>query len=142
MFCSVAGLLELGEKGSLSLFLLPIALIAFLALIQKVMGTVFDLRNGTVRFYAFWLRRRVALADIRDANCEFGIPISPTRLALGIFGQKGRRGRSEARQRTYMVNLSGSFGSRQIRFHHRRWRDRFLSILRDQAPRCRITRWF
>ena len=38
-------------------------------------------------------------------------------------------------------NLSGAFGSRQIRFHHKQWRDSFLSILSDQAPRCRITRW-
>ena len=36
-----------------------------------------------------------------------------------------------------MVNLSGPFGSRQVRFDHKRWRDRFLSVLRDQAPRCR-----
>ena len=141
MFCGVVGLLQLGNKGSLSIILLPIAFIAFVALVQKLMGVVFDLQAGTVRFTTFWLRRRVQLAEIRDANCEFGIPLSPTRLVFGMFGQHHRRGRSEARQRTYMVNLSGGFGSRQIRFHHKRWRDSFLSILRDQAPRCRITRW-
>lgn len=141
LLCSVIGLAELGNAGSLSVFLLPIALIAFVALIQKLMGVKFDLQAGTIKFTTFWMRRRVFLSDIRDANCEFGIPLSPTRLMFGLFGQKRLRGRSEARQRTYMVNLSGPFGSRQLRFHHKRWRDRFLSILRDQAPRCRITRW-
>ena len=141
VFCAVFGLIALANGTTLAAFLLPIALIAFITLLQKLLGVKFDLQAGTVRFFSFWLRRRVSLADIRDANCEFGIPVSPTRLVLALSNQKGRRGRSEARQRTYMVNLSGPFGSRQLRFHHKRWRDRFLSILRDQAPRCRITRW-
>ena len=142
LFCGVLGLMMLGDEHSISFILLPIAIIAFFALIQKLMGTVFDCRSGTVRFYSFWVRRRVSMSEISDANCEFGIPVSPARLMFGIFGRKHKRGRSDARQRTYMVNLSGTFGSRQVRFHHKRWRDRFLSILRDQAPRCRITRWY
>lgn len=143
LFCGVLGLMQIDNtKTGLSIILLPIAVIAFFALIQKLRGTVFDCQAGTVRFYSFWLRRRVSLSEIRDANCEFGVPLSPTKWVFGMFGRKHKRGRSDARQRTYMVNLSGAFGSRQVRFHHKRWRDRFLSILRDQAPRCRITRWY
>lgn len=133
LFCVVFGLIALANRAGLAAFLLPIAVIAFLTLFQKLLGIKFDLQAGTVRFYSFWIRRRVSLTDIRDANCEFGVPVSPTRLVFALANQGKGRGRSQARQRTYMVNLSGSFGSRQLRFHHKRWRDRFLSILRDQA---------
>ena len=142
LICGVLGLVQLGDlQHGLSVILLPVAVIAFATLIQKLAGVTFDPSTGTLRFFSLWLRRSVNLLDIKDANCEFGIPLSPTRLILAFARSRGKRGRSEARQRTYMVNLSGPFGSRQVRFSHKRWRDRFLSVLRDQAPRCRITRW-
>ena len=122
LFSLFFGLIELGNKNSMSFILLPAALISFVVLVQKLIGVVFDLQAGTVRFYSLWIRRRVFLSEIRDANCEFGILISPAQLwVLAGGGSKGR-GRSAASQRTYMVNLSGSFGSRQVRFHHKRWR--------------------
>ena len=137
----VLGILFLSTKNSFALLLLPASLISLAAMVQKLVGVVLDPAEGTVRFYSFWIRRRILLSEIRDANCEFGILVSPTSLWMTSSGGKGR-GRSKPGQRTYMVNLSGDFGSRQVRFNHKRWRDRFLSVLRDHAPRCRITRWF
>ena len=116
-------------------------MIGAVTLFQKLAGVVLNLEDNTVTFYSFWLKRRLDIKAIRDANCEFGIPLSPALLIFGLFGSGSKSRRSAAQQRTYMVNMSGEFGSRQVRFSHKRWRDQFLSALRDAAPRCRITRW-
>ena len=71
VLCAVVGLAELGNKGSLSIILLPIALIALVALVQKLRGTVFDLHGGTIRFHSFWLRRCVSLS--RHPRCKLRV---------------------------------------------------------------------
>ena len=134
--CVVAGIAE--APLGLSAILLPGAVVAFVVLTQKLAGTVFDLGRGTVRYYSWWRPRTLALADIRDANCEFAIMLSPSRIALamcgGAGGSKARRGRGGADQRTYMVNLSGTFGSRQVRFYSKRWRGHLPQRFASPSP--------
>ena len=120
-----------------------IFLLALVQIKQSMQGVVID--SDEVRFHRFMLRKRIAVGDIRAANCEFGVRFSPMLLfaLAGGGSSRGRRGRKSGSLalRSYLVNLSGDFGSAQVRFYNKRWRDAFLMALRDRAPRCRITRW-
>ena len=122
------------------------ALIALVVALQRLAGVTFDLNAGTLRFYSFWLPRRVALADISDANCENRRYVFASRHRLGAMQQRRRKRDVAVTARPGSAptwsTLSGTFGSRQVRFSAKRWRDLFLSLLRDQAPACRITRWY
>ena len=147
---SVAGvLITLGALASghpiVATLFAVVAVLGFVALRQTVMGTVFE--ADAVSFHYVMMRRRVTLAEVRAANCEFtagATPLLPLTLALAVMGGGGsKRGRqrSDGTNRAYLVNLSDSCGSAQVRFYGKRWRDAFLMQLREQAPRCRITRW-
>jgi hypothetical protein len=103
-------------------------------------GTVLLPDKDQLSFPSFIIfRRSVPISEIRDANCEFSRSKFDARhfieLMLGYDLRKlGATGG------TYAVNVSGDFGGRQLKFFSRKRRDHFLSILRNVAPGCRITR--
>jgi hypothetical protein len=119
-------------------FLMAI-LLCFGAIWSQFAGIVFDARNNRLTFPAYSIRRAVALSEIQDANSESisgGTIIGRT---LRNMAQSPRK--NSSRYRMYVVNLSGRFGSRPVRFLSKRRRDQFLSLLRVYAPQARITRF-
>jgi hypothetical protein len=114
---------------------------AFLgALWSQFAGIVFDGRNDTLIYPAYSIRRSIVLSEINDANCEFSSgPVFGTLVAF-VLNMSGQSPKSKP-SKMYLVNLSGAFGSRQVRFAAKKRRDQFLSLLRRYVPSCRITRW-
>jgi hypothetical protein len=114
-------------------------------LVVNFMGYVFDPANDSLTYPVYLFRRTIQISQIRDANAETTTTRrsynsnSYARLA-GDFGSK--RPVQTAVYRSHVVNISGDFGVRQMRFGARYKRDQFLSILRVAAPQCRITRGY
>jgi hypothetical protein len=128
-------------------FAIPaIAVLSLLAIIVHFIGYVFDpARRLTYPTYVF--RRSIPISEITDANCETLIGHNPLgQAAVGLLVQSGSYGKPKPIQRTrpariYVVDVSGEFGVRQMRFAAKYKRNQFLSNLRVVAPQCRITRW-
>jgi hypothetical protein len=100
------------------------------------MGVVFDPDEDELRYPSFALRRSIRLSGITDANAQVVVRALMATLANGIgSGPKSRP------DKQYAVNLSGDFGTRQVRFASRKRRDQFLSMIRRFAPHAHITRW-
>jgi len=118
--------------GTLVVFL-PLA-IAWL--IVQSQGTVMNSGDRTLRFPTAVWRRTVSLDDIHDANCQV---VYKTAL-ISIIDAFNKPKRQSRPKRQYAVNLSGEFGSRQLRFGSKKRRDQFLSVLREYTH-CRVTRW-
>lgn len=95
--------------------------------LKHIPGTVFDTGAATLEFPGRLGRARVLLAEIRDANFDTG------KVEGAVSGKKYRE---------FRVNLSGDFGSQQLRFATKARRDQFASILRRVAPHVRISRWY
>jgi hypothetical protein len=112
--------------------------LAVIWLIVHSIGTTMDLRSGCLSFPSVLWRRSVSLDQIHDANCQVVYRGGLASLN-NVLDSSGSRRRPPA-VRQYAVNLSGAFGSRQVRFASKKRRDQFLSLLR-QFTHCRITRW-
>lgn len=112
----------------------------FGALWAQFAGIHFDATRDKLIFPTYSIRRTISLSEISDANSEF---VSGGTILGRIFGNMARAsGNYKGKQaRMYVVNLSGEFGSRQVRFLSKRRRDQFLSLLRRYAPHARITRF-
>ena len=125
----------------LAIFTIP------LCMIVNFMGYVFDPANDALRYPVFLIWCSIRLSQIKDVNAET-ITTSHTAEAgtlgnidLGRLAGSSKIGPSRTVQRhRHLVTLSGDFGVRVMRFGARYKRDQFLSILRSQAPRIRITR--
>lgn len=101
----------------------------------KLNGFKIDNSDYKIKYYIFGVSTSIELQEITDANCETikGAPLLldfPFQLMGGSLNWK-----------QYAVNLSGTFGSRQIKFQSKRWRDQFLGALQESCPDVRITRW-
>jgi len=133
----VFGLMCAGAAPRLLLTALGVGTILFvLWMIAHLMGIVFDLDGDQLHYPSFILRRSIPLSGITDANAQVVVRSFMSTLANNIgSGPKSRP------DKQYAVNLSGDFGTRQVRFASRKRRDQFLSIVRRFAPRARITRW-
>jgi hypothetical protein len=120
-----------------SSFALPIGTTIFIFwMIAHSLGTVLDLDNKQLRYPSFIIRRRVPLFEIRDANAQVIY-----RTFLSSLVTVLNNGARNPPTRQYAVNISGEFGTHQIRFASRKRRDQFLSLLRRFVPGIRITRW-
>lgn len=133
----VFGLMGAGAAPRLLLTALSVGTILFvLWIIAHLMGSVFDLNNDQLRYPSFILRRSIPLSGITDANAQVVVRSLMSGLANNIgSGPKNRP------EKQYAVNLSGNFGTRQVRFASRKRRDQFLSMIRRFAPQAHITRW-
>jgi hypothetical protein len=119
-----------------------LAVLAFIgALWSQFAGTVFDADNDKLTFPTYSIRRTVPLSEIRDANSEFVYGGTILGRIMGNMARALNRQHTAKPSRMYVVNLSGPFGSRQVRFLSKRRRDQFLSLLRRYAPQARITRF-
>lgn len=133
----VFGLMCAGAAPRLLLTALGIGTILFvLWIIAHLMGTVFDLDSDQLRYPSFILRRSIPLSGITDANAQVVV----RSLMSGLANNIGSGPKSRA-DKQYAVNLSGNFGTRQVRFASRKRRDQFLSMIRRFAPQAHITRW-
>lgn len=99
-------------------------------------GTYIDV-DGDRLTYPMWLcRRSVRISEIQNINAE-----SYTRtLPETSSGEMGVN-YPKTRHRVYAANLSGEFGSRQIKFWSKRKRDQFFGYIEHCAPHVNITRW-
>lgn len=114
-----------------------IGLITFAAvLFTHFRGTIIDTGKNSLSFPTLFLPRTVKLSEIDDANAEFWTRSGP----IGNFGDSSVK-ETTGSARIYAANLSGEFGSRQIKFWSKKRRDQFLSNLRKTAPHVRITMW-
>jgi hypothetical protein len=104
-------------------------------LYSQLCGYVFDFNNDTLSFPSFVIRRKVLIGELHDANAQIVYRTFMSAAASALGGNR------HGPERQYGVNLSGDFGSRQLRFASRKRRDEFLSVLRHYVPHCRITRW-
>lgn len=145
------------EKKSLSAFFPTTALdglIYFLAaayilvgpvaFVSQLAGVKFDAARDSLSYPLYVLRRTIRLSEIHDANSQTTTKQAflMSNTLLGLFaGRKFSKSQTGTTKR-YFVNLSGDFGSRRIVFHTKSKRDQFLSLLRNFAPQCRITRWY
>jgi hypothetical protein len=111
--------------GSLAALAVIISLCALFA--KHLQGVVLDIAGDTLEFPTRIWRTRVLISEVHDANFETASVMAP-------FGKK--------KYREYRVNLSGDFGSRQVRFATKAKRDEFASALRRGAPMVRISRWY
>lgn len=132
-----ASLIFAGAAPHLILSALAVGTILFvLWMIAHLMGIVFDLDSDLLHYPSFALRRSIPLSAITDANAQVVVRALMSTLANGIgSGPKSRP------DKQYAVNLSGDFGTRQVRFASRKRRDQFLSMIRRFAPHAHITRW-
>ena len=102
-------------------------------LFVQLWGYVFDQANDRLSYPLYFMRRRLSLSELSDANCQ---------SYSKRLGTSGVDGSSASRTiRRYAVNLSGSFGARRVVFFSKYKRDQFLSLIRHFAPHVRITRW-
>jgi len=118
--------------------LLAIVLSGPLAFLVNFMGYVFDPANDVLTYPAILFRRSIAVSGIKDANAQ--TISSKHTIDLGPAAEKNRQ--RTILRRLYRVNVSGDFGVRIMRFGARYKRDQFLSILREAAPNCRVTRGY
>jgi hypothetical protein len=119
--------------------LIPLTISAIpLVLIVNFMGYVFDPAQNSLRYPVFLLRRSIPISEIRDANAQT-ITTKHTSDPGRVVGESRQQ---TVRSRRHLVNVSGDFGVRVMRFGARYKRDQFLSILRVVAPQCRITRGY
>lgn len=104
-----------------------------IVLFIQLWGYVFDPVNDRLSYPLYFIRRRLTLSGLSDANCQ---SYSRTQRTSGVDGSVASR-----IIRRYAVNLSGSFGARRVVFFSKYKRDQFLSLVRGYAPHVRITRW-
>jgi hypothetical protein len=104
-----------------------------IVLLIHLWGYVFDPVKDRLSYPLYFIRRRLPLSELSDANCQ---SYSRTQRTSGIDGSSASR-----IVRHYAVNLSGSFGARRAVFFSKYKRDQFLSLVRAYAPQARITRW-
>lgn len=115
-------------------------IIGALALASQLSGFLFDRTKDRLSYPMYIFRRSMPLSQISDANCQtISKPaFNAINTVVGFFsGHQFKVGTTKR----YIVNISGEFGSRRIIFHAKHKRDQFLSLLRNYAPQCRITRW-
>lgn len=112
---------------------------AFTAIWAQFKGITFDAGSDTLVYPAYFVRKSIPLSEIRDGNCEY---IRKGTIFLQIISLFNNAKKSRSKPSPlYVVNLSGEFGVRPIRFFSKMRRDQFLSLLRYHVPGCRITRW-
>jgi hypothetical protein len=116
-------------------FLVSLATIAA-ALIVQLIGFSFNAEKNLLSYPYYFLRRKVHLSEIDDANCQV-----VTKQGFDLASVIGERTSGPKTTKRYDVNLSGEFGARRIVFHSKYKRDEFLSLIRKYAPHVRITRW-
>jgi hypothetical protein len=110
------------------------SILAFpVVLCVNLVGYVFDPCRDRLSYPLYFMRRRLSLSELSDANCQ---SYSKRLRTSGVDGSSASR-----TIRRYAVNLSGSFGARRIVFFSKYKRDQFLSLIRHFAPHVRITRW-
>lgn len=133
----VFGLMCAGAAPRLLLTALGFGTILFVFwMIAHLMGIVFDLDGDQLHYPSFILRRSIPLSGITDANAQVVV----RSLMSGLANNIGSGPKSRA-DKQYAVNLSGNFGTRQVRFASRKRRDQFLSMIRRFSPQAHITRW-
>jgi hypothetical protein len=121
-----------------STFLIAILSIP-ITLVVHFKGYVFDPARNLLSYPVYVSRRSISISEIRDANAQ---TISTKRAAFDAGRVIGESRPQTVRSRSHLVNVSGDFGVRVMRFGARYKRDQFLSILRVVAPQCRITRGY
>lgn len=127
---AAVGFAHSAAKVSVEIFVaaIAVALLAIgAAMVKHFQGVSIDGAAGILEFPTRLWRGRILLSEIHDANFESG----KTGALL-----------SDKKYREFRVNLSGDFGSHQIRFATKARRDQFASILRRIAPHVRISRWY
>jgi hypothetical protein len=100
-------------------------------------GISFKPLENVLSYPSYFFSRTILLNEIRDANAQQikgGAGSLLWELALMAAQNRTMKARQHA------VNLSGEFGSCQIRFLTRQRRDQFLSALSTYAPDVSITR--
>lgn len=106
------------------------------ALIRQVRGIVIE-KNGNISFPGVFRRQRLFVGDITDANAE-SKTVGGAVAALATLNENNKK---VSKTKLYFANLSGVFGSKQIRFSDKRKRDQFFGVLHQMAPDARITRF-
>jgi hypothetical protein len=111
------------------------------AIYAQLAGIMFDPAKDLLVIPAYSIRRRIRISEIRDANSEFAPRGTFFGAAMAAVARATNDGKTAKPQKLYIVNLSGTFGSRQARFMSKKRRDQFLSDLRQYAPHVKITRF-
>lgn len=115
------------------------SLVALWTLSCQLRGVYFDRNADKLSYPMFFFRRSVHLSKIADANCQTKVgEDDPFSFVIRLLGHTPTE---QSQSKRYIVNLSGEFGARRVIFHGKYKRDQFLSLLRRNAPQCRITRW-
>jgi hypothetical protein len=126
--------------GFIAASLMVVLILAIpISIVVTAMGIVLDGESSTLTYPVYVIRRSLPLDAIRAANCQNVTQRTETGSYARMVGESG--GRRIIYNKSYHVNLSGSFESRRLIFTSKYKRDQFLTYLRDYAPDCRITRW-
>jgi hypothetical protein len=129
----------LGNPAAINSMIWVSLLVAFWTLIGQLRGIYFDRNTDKLSYPMFFFRRSVHLSKIADANCQTKVgEDDPLSFVISLLGHTPT---DQSKSKRYIVNLSGDFGARRVIFHGKYKRDQFLSLLRKNAPQCRITRW-
>ncbi len=125
------------EVAMFGLAALSLLILSPILLRTHFLGFAFNSKSDRLTYPTILFRRSIALSEIHDADGQY----------LGELKFPGMSDTTTGKDyptiiRRYAINLSGEFGSRQLKFWSRKKRDQFLSLLRSYAPECRITRGY
>jgi hypothetical protein len=136
---SVYSLLAVGSQPNRLWLACPVVLFATFvsATFVQFRGVVFDQSQNTLTFPILFSSRTIPLSEIRDANCHLYGHFTLPGMSDPTTG-KNYRGKKITK---HVVNVSGPFGVRKLRFWSLARRDEFLSELKALVPTVRITRW-